>query len=357
MDENQLLDDLEEIGFTEYQSRAYVAAVSLGTASPNELASSSDVPQGRIYDVIDDLEELGLLEVRERSRSKEIRAPPPGVVLEQFKQRRLETFGEQVDSVSASLEQLHEYERSSEGFVTMVRHRESALRHIRQAVEDAEVWLTLALPVDLYEAVSEEVGEALDRGVTVRLMIDGEAARNADLQSNRPGPAFPDGIGVRHRPSIDTFAFADRTYGIFNSNHPKGRSRPYIITQEQNLVLLFQNYAEQIWTGSETLQSGGGLPRRYLDPWRVIVDLGERLAADRLHATIEGHEIQSWRPDNWSGEIVDFEIGSPVAADFNATIPTTAALTIDTGQDVVTVGGWKATVENIAAQRIDIRES
>jgi sugar-specific transcriptional regulator TrmB len=356
MDESQLVDDLEGFEFTEYQSRAYVAAVTLGTASPNELATASEVPQGRIYDVIDDLEEQGLLEVRERSRTKEVRAPPPGVVLEQFKQRRLESFGEQVDSVAVSLEQLHEYDQSSGGFVTMVRHRESALRHIRRAVEDAEVWLTLALPVDLYEDVAGEIAAAEDRGVTVRLMIDGEAARNAGQRPDRLGPSFPDGIAVRHRPSIDTFTFADRSYGIFNSNHPRGRSRPYIVSQEQNLVLVFQNYAEQIWTGSETLQSDTGLPRRYLDPWRAIVDMGERLATDRLHATVEGHEIETWRADSWAGEIVDFDIGSPVAADFESTIPTTASLTIDTGHDVVTVGGWKATVEDIAAQRIDIRE-
>lgn len=286
---------------------------------------------GGIYDVIDDLEDQGLLEVRERSRSKEVRAPPPGVVLEQFKQRRLESFGEQVDSVAVSLDQLHEHDRSSEGFVTMARHRESALRHIRQVIEDAEVWLTLALPVDLYEAVSAEISAAEDRGVTVRLMIDGEAARSADQRPGRPGPSFPDGIGVRHRPGVDTFT--DRTYGIFNSNHPRGRSRPYIITQEQNLVLLFQNYAEQIWTGSETLQPNEGIPRRYLDPWRVIVDVGERLATDRLHATVQGNEIASWQTDTWAGEIVDFDIEGPVATHFDSTIPTTASLTVDTGDD------------------------
>lgn len=356
MDEDQLVDELQGIGFTEYQSRAYVAAVGIGTASPNDIAAASGVPQGRIYDVIDDLDAMGLLEVREGSGSKEVRAPPPGTVLEQFRERRMQEFGEKVESVSAGLDELHEHERGSEGFVTMVRHRESAVRHIHRVVEDAEVFLTMALPVDIYESVAEEVAAAVDRGVTVRLILDGEEAAAIDPRPSRPGPSFPDRIAVRHRPSIDTFAFADRTYGVFNSNHPKAQSRPYIVTQEQNLVLLFQNYAEQIWTGSGVLQESGGLPRRYLDPWRVIVDLGDRLTEERLHATIEGHEIQSWRPGTWSGEIVDFEIGSPVAADFHAVIPTTAALTVDTGSATVTVGGWKATVEDVAAERIDISE-
>ena len=268
----------------------------------------------------------------------------------------MQEFGEKVESVSTALDQLHEYEPGSEGFVTMVRHRESAVRHIRRAVENADIFLTMALPVDIYESVADEVRAALDRGVTVRLILDGEEAAAIDPQPTRPGPAFPDRMAVRHRPSIDTFAFADRTYGIFNSNHPGEQPQPYIVTQERNLVLLFQNYAEQIWTGSGVVQESATLPRRYLDPWRVIVDLGDRLTDERLQATVEGREIQSWQPGTWSGEVVDFEIGSPVAVDFHAAIPTMAALTVDTGSEVVTVGGWKATVEDVAAERIDVSE-
>ena len=51
--DDSIIDTLQEIGLTEYQSRAYVAAVSLGTARLSALSDESDIPQQRIYDVVD----------------------------------------------------------------------------------------------------------------------------------------------------------------------------------------------------------------------------------------------------------------------------------------------------------------
>lgn len=356
MDESELADELQEIGLTKYQSQAYIAAVSLGTATPNDLVDASGVPQARIYDVIDDLQELGLLEVQETSGGKETKAPPPEAVLEQFKERRIDSFSTQVDGIATSLDQLHGHQYSTEEFVTLVNVRESALRHIRRAIEDAEWWLTMALPVDLYEEVAAEVAAAVDRGVNARLILSGEAARDADMRGET-GQSFPDGMPIRHRPSIDTFAFADRTYGIFNSKHPQEESRPYIVAQERNLVLLFQHFAEQIWAGSGVIDPGDGLPRRYLDPWRLIVDLRDDLDAGRdLVAEVHGRETHSRRPGTWTGRIVDYELSGPVASDFEVVVPTTAELQLATDDGEVTVGGWKATREDVAAAGIRVEE-
>lgn len=358
MDENEIVDQLQEIGLTKYQSLAYAAAVSLGTATPTELSDASDVPQARIYDVIDELQEKGLVEVQESKRSKEIQAPPPEVVLERFKERHIESLSNRIHAVASSLDQIHERQRSSDGFVTMVNLRESALRHIRQAIENAEWWLTMALPVELYEEVSEEVHAAVTRGVSVRLMINVTDAKGADPRPGIMGPDFPDGLAVRHRPSIDTYAFADRSYGIFNSKHPQEEVQPYIITQEHNLVLLFQHYAEQIWAGSEVIQPDDGLPRRYLDPWRLIVDLKDQLDADTpLIADVDGRETHTRRPGSWNGQIVDYEMSGPVEADFSSVVPTTAELSVATDDGRVSVGGWKATIEDVAADGIRVRRA
>jgi sugar-specific transcriptional regulator TrmB len=358
MNEDELIDELREVGLTKYESQAYVAAVRLGSGRPNELADSSGVPQARIYDVIDDLREMGLVEVQERSQGKEVHAPPPSVVLDELRQRHIAELTDRIDAVSSSLADLHNYEQTSEGFVTMVSLRESALRHVKQAIDDAEWWLTMALPVDVYDAVADNIADATDRGVTVRIVVDGDEARSADPRPGRMGPSFPEDVAVRHRPSLDTFAFADRTYGIFNSKHPQAESQPYIITQERNLVLLFQMYAEQVWTGSKTIQTGGGLPKRYLDPWRAIVDLRDGLDADTTFvAEVDGRETHTRSPGTWTGEVVDYEIGGPVGGSFDAVAPTTASLTLDTDDDELTVGGWKATIEDIAADGLQVDEA
>lgn len=350
MEREDLIERLGDLGLTEYQSRAYLAAVHLGTGRPNDLAEASDVPQARIYDVIDDLSDIGLVEVHEQSGGKTISAPPPRAVMEAFKQRRVDRFSETVDSAISGLEQLHHEDGQPEGFVTMVATRESALRHVRQAVESAEWWLNLALPVDLYRDVADAVEAALDRGVTVRLVIPGGEERASAAVD------FPERLNVRRRPLADTMAVADRGYGVFSTRSPRQSDQPYVVTQESTLVFLFQNYFEQFWPGSTVLQADETFPRRYLDPWRAIIDLRERLRqGETLHAKVTGFQNRTRRVGTWEGPIVDYELSGPVPAEYTVVIPAKAALFVEIDGERMEVGGRKATRAHIAADGLEVR--
>lgn len=348
MDEEELMGRLRALGFTEYQSRGYLAAVQLGTARPGELAEEADIPQARIYDVIDDLEETGLVEVQEQSGGKRVTAPAPSAALEALRQRRISELSETVESAIAGLEQLHTPSAPGAAFVTMVSRRASALRHVRRAIDDADWWLTLALPYDLYEDVADEVAAAIDRGVNVRLALPTEDAQNRDLE-------FPPGLSVRHRLLGDAIAVADRSYGVFTSDDPRTEETPYIVTQEPNLAFLFQNFFQQFWPASAELQSGGGFPRRYLDPWRAIVDLKDELDAGAdLVATVEGYHTRKRRTGRWTGPVVDYELSGPVITDYTQLMPEKAALFVEVDGDVHEVGGRKATAAHLAADGLEI---
>lgn len=347
MSEPRVIERLQELGLTEYQSRAYLAAVKLGRARPGDLAEESGVPQARIYDVIDDLQEEGLVEVHAQARGKEITAPSPQTVLNQFKRRRIDDLTETVSAAASELEGFyHRTEENPDAFVTMVEREESALRHARQAIEKAEWWLTLSVDAAIYRALRPEIEAALDRNVTVRLVLFGDE-----------DDEFDDRLRVRRRRTADTFVAADRKYGVFNSKHPDSSGQPYIITQERNLVLLFQDRSEQIWPTSEVVQAGAGEPHRYLDPWHAIVDREADLDAETdLYATVRGTTTDTRRQDTWEGEIVDYEITGPTDGDYTIAAPVEASLTIDTDDGRKTVGGWKATIEDIAADGLEITQ-
>ena len=55
--------ELESIGFTRYEASLYVAIVSLGSSSYDDLIEVSDVPYGRFYVIIDKLVCKGLVEI------------------------------------------------------------------------------------------------------------------------------------------------------------------------------------------------------------------------------------------------------------------------------------------------------
>lgn len=349
MNSERLAEELQEIGMTQYQSHAYIGAVSLGTSRPGDLAEVVDIPQSRIYDVIGDLDEMGFVEVHTDSGGKEVAALPPDVALQQFKQRQFDSLETTIQSLNSGLSRLYDREQDTEGFVTMVRREESALRHIRQAVNDADWWLTLAISSDVYEEVADELANAVERGVTVRLILGDDPEGDATLD-------FPEAMRVRHRGISDTLVAADRSYGIFSSTYPSTDPQPYIVTQEVNLVLFFQCYVEQIWPTSAVIQDGDVRDARwYLDPWRVILDFRDDLLTEDLTIRIIGHRTEDQLKGEWTGTIVDYEMGGPVENDYESALPVTATLTVDIDGETMTTGGWKATAEELAAHAIEIR--
>ena len=75
-----LMEDLKELlndaSLTTYEINAYIALLSSSKINPptaKEISSGSNVPSGRIYEVLEDLEKKGLIEIIE-SRPKKYKA-------------------------------------------------------------------------------------------------------------------------------------------------------------------------------------------------------------------------------------------------------------------------------------------
>jgi sugar-specific transcriptional regulator TrmB len=348
--DDRLVDVLQEIGLTQYQSRAYIGAVRLGTASFSTLSDEADIPQQRIYDVVDDLEEIGLVEVHEGGSGKEAVAVPPEVGLDELKQQHLDRFESSVETAIDDLGEKFQEVDASRGFVTVLNHESSVRRHVTNAIESADWWLFCSLPVDWYRDLRPVIRDALERDVTVRLLLQDED-RAVVEEAN-----YPDGVLVRYRPSADLVVAADRAYGIFRGIAAPAVTRPSLVTKDQSMVEMFQRYSEQFWTGSDWIRTDHPYPRRYLTPWRALADHPEDLAEGAvLEAHVEGHETETGRDGAWSGPIVDHEIEPASGVDHSVVLPSVARLVIDTGDGERTVGGWDATLEDVAAHGLEIR--
>jgi len=60
---DDVIKHLMRLGLTEYEARAYVATVSLGEGTINEISRESRVPRSRAYDVMERLAEKGFVEM------------------------------------------------------------------------------------------------------------------------------------------------------------------------------------------------------------------------------------------------------------------------------------------------------
>lgn len=125
---------LKELGFSEYEARAYVALVGLARGTAREVCEISGVPQGRIYSVLRGLSDRGFVEIEEGSPTF-YHAGDPGDLFRSIK----EEYCASVDELTAGLRQLHAEARPSSPFWSI--HSERGILNrlktvVRNATED-----------------------------------------------------------------------------------------------------------------------------------------------------------------------------------------------------------------------------
>jgi sugar-specific transcriptional regulator TrmB len=117
MEKEEILKTLQYFGLSEYESRVYVALVSLGPAKAGSISREAGVPQSKVYDILEGLIGKQLVEVFE-GRPKEFKAIAPEIVLKTFvkeKEEEFKSLRERVFAISALLKPAINKEDTIEG--------------------------------------------------------------------------------------------------------------------------------------------------------------------------------------------------------------------------------------------------
>lgn len=97
---------LDEAGFTIYEKKALATSVRLGVADAATLCREGDIPTSKIYESMERLSDLGLVEIQP-TRPKLYSALPPGTIVDRLVEatrRRAESFAERAEALREVLE-------------------------------------------------------------------------------------------------------------------------------------------------------------------------------------------------------------------------------------------------------------
>ncbi|WP_049979467.1 TrmB family transcriptional regulator [Halolamina rubra] len=165
-------EQLQALGLSAYAARTFVALVRLGDGSAKEVSENADVPRTRVYDAVEELADLGLVDVQ-HSSPKRFWAVSTETTGQHFDRE----YSHRVNTLTDALDQLSTGTRSTEQRgVWTVTGRETVTERIDEFVSSAEEEVVYMTVDDLLtERLTDSLADAADRGVSIQLagMADG----------------------------------------------------------------------------------------------------------------------------------------------------------------------------------------
>lgn len=354
MNDGELIQVLEDAGLSPYQAEAFVTLLALGDATATDVADGCDVPDPRIYDVLRDLESKGYVETYQQD-SLHARAHDPGAVLEDLRSR-----SERFLAAADAIEDRWSQPAVADGDVSIVKRFDTVLERARDLVDDAQRQIQMTGTVDQYRALEREFADVHDRDVDIKVCLC------TDDDQSFPEPSTFDGVctEVRQRDLPNPFlVIVDRRWSCFAPHECSVNEYGILVSDHTYTFVFHWFFLACLWEAWETVftERSGDPPIRYVDVRRCVQDVVPLLEdGATVVVRVDGYETDSTDEAVLEGRIVDVEYpGDPVGAEGDLPLSQLAgriSLDVDTGDEVVEVGGWGATVEDVEGTTIVVTD-
>lgn len=181
---------LRDLGLSEYEARAYRSLLNTGPTTAKELSRVSDVPMGRIYDILNNIKTYKLVRTQTASRPKKYVAVEPQTALDRLlenKRQELSAKAEQYESIVDSLmDELDSVEPVEDQFWTAAVGPEDTVDLLVERLDAAEDRILMvggnASPQfdlgDVSDRVLEHLERALARDVDISLLMTPDVVRS-----------------------------------------------------------------------------------------------------------------------------------------------------------------------------------
>ena len=166
-----LLANLQKLGFSQYESRAYVSLLQNPEVTAYELARHSGIPPSKIYEVVERLLAKELVTTVGLGGSPKYVALEPGQAVARYRR----SYDQVLDSLESQLEHLYAGDKGSDAYVWNLVDREDIETKAVLMVESAESEILLAVWPAQIAALEPYLAAADARGVPMAICLYGDA--------------------------------------------------------------------------------------------------------------------------------------------------------------------------------------
>jgi HTH-type transcriptional regulator, sugar sensing transcriptional regulator len=160
---DQLILQLKQLGYTEYEAKAYIALVQNSHVSAYQVSKDSGIPRARIYGTLDLLVKKGLV-LKESSTNQTIYSALP---VSMFLAKSKEEWHKNFDSMSEEFKKIEVNEPKEENKILVIKSRESIIEYCKKVISEAKNKIVLSMWDDMYEEF-QEILEEKSKAVSIR---------------------------------------------------------------------------------------------------------------------------------------------------------------------------------------------
>lgn len=234
---------LRELGFTDYEARAYAVLATKQPATAYEIAKVAGLPRANVYAALRNLEARGAIQPVTESPVRYVPVDP-----EQFFRRVQRSTAGLCDDVVRAMKRSVKAEESA--YVWIFRGAAEVYAKLLAMIEGAREHVWLKGPVALIEPYAGALAAAARRGVMVRLIVFGKTVTGLKPHS-RIQVVPHEGDGKLHGPPSDrmltaTVDSSGMLIASYAGNAKASYARDYSIVYVIETLLLHEIYLAEI---------------------------------------------------------------------------------------------------------------
>ncbi len=189
---------LQELGLTEYASRAYLALLDLGTSDARRIGTQGKVPMGKVYRALEQLQTKGLVTILPENPKRYSPIPIASFVakLQREHENKIRSLARERDDLEKEFPIVGTTAVGDKGTFSLVRGRRNAIDAFTSNLAEASQSVTCLVTAgfaDRYESYLHNLTAARTKGIHMRFLAP-ITAQNRDLLT-----ALTDIGEVRHR--------------------------------------------------------------------------------------------------------------------------------------------------------------
>ncbi|MHA1971958.1 MAG: TrmB family transcriptional regulator [Candidatus Hodarchaeales archaeon] len=199
--EEQIIEDLQLLGFSQNESKIIISLIKLGRpAEAKKIAKTSGVPSSKIYKILEGLEEKSIISITEIRKGANIYrlTQPPSVFIPQLQKNISEKLSAASQRSMQSLNSLYStINDREEGFheVWLIKGKKTIINVLKEAIENSEKYILTNMFPEFIKTLMPELISAKQRSVEIKIaMLDDEVKRIS--KDNQIDLLIPNSVGA-----------------------------------------------------------------------------------------------------------------------------------------------------------------